>query len=90
MEVSKVFTRDRVQQQSQSTSLTFQFRIVAGTSKILVSHRFLKELLGKRFKGVFALPRRKKFAGGSALGVGTECGLSFVHAAGSFRPVLGG
>ena len=37
-----------------------QFRMVAGTSKVLVSHRFPKKLLGKRFKGFLALPQRKK------------------------------
>ena len=61
MEVPKVFTQDRVQQQSQSRSLTFQFRTVAATSKILVSHRFLQKLLEKRFKGFLALfPGGKK------------------------------
>ena len=71
MEVFKVFIQDKVQQQSQSRSLTSQFRTVAGTSKILVSHRFLKKLLGKRFKGFLVLfPCGKKCAVGTALGVG--------------------
>ena len=61
MEVPKVFTQDRVQQQSQSRSLTFQFRTVAATSKILVSHRFLQKLLEKRFKVFLVLfPGGKK------------------------------
>ena len=55
------FHQDRAHQRVRSRSLTFQFRTVAGTSKILVSHRFLKKLLGKRFKGFLALfPGRKK------------------------------
>ena len=54
-EVFKVFTQDRVQQRVRSRSLTFQFFMVARISKILVSHRFLKKFLGKRFKGFLAL-----------------------------------
>ena len=61
MEVPKVSIQDRVQQQSQSNSLTFQFRTVAATSKILVSHSFLQKLLEKRYMGFLALfPRQKK------------------------------
>ena len=56
--------------------VTSQFRTVAGTSKILVSHRFLKKLLRKSFKGFWHFsPAEKKCAVGSALGIGTECGL---------------
>ena len=61
LEVFKVFTQDRVQQRVRSRSLTFQFLMVARISKILVSHRFLKMLLVKRFKGFLALfPGGKK------------------------------
>ena len=81
MEIFKVFTQDRVQQRVRGSSLTFQFLLVARISKILVSHRFLTKLLGKRFKGFLALfPVRKKGEVGSALGVGTERGLYSVHA----------
>ena len=84
MEVPKVLTQDRVQQQSQSKSLTFQFRAVAATSKILVSHRFLQKLLEKRLKGFLALfPGGKKCEDRSALRVGTECGLYSIHAVSS-------
>ena len=63
VEVFQFFTQDKVQQQSQSKSLTFQFRTVAASSKILVSHRFHKKLLGKRFKCFFStFPRRRKSA----------------------------
>ena len=58
MEAFKVFTQERVQQRVRSRSLTLQVLMVACTSKILVSHRFLKKLLGKRFKGVLALSGR--------------------------------
>ena len=66
MEVSKVFTQDRVQQGVRSRSLTFQFFMVACTSKIRVSHRLPKQLLEKHF-----CRAEKKRAVGSALGVGT-------------------
>ena len=39
----------------EGSPLTFQFLMVAHTSKILVSHRFLKKLLEKRFKWFLAL-----------------------------------
>ena len=42
------------------------------------------EVAGEAFQEVFStFPRRKKCAGGSALGVGTECGLYSIHAASS-------
>ena len=60
---SRFFTQDRVQQRVRSSSLTFEFLMVARISKILVSHRFLMKLLGKRFKGFSALfPGGKKSA----------------------------
>ena len=91
LEVSKVFTQHRVQQRVRSRSLTFQFLMAARISKILVSHRFLKKLLEKRFKGFLALFHGGKSAKiGPHSAVGTECGLWFIHAARSFRPVLGG
>ena len=65
----KVFTQDRVQQRVRSRSLTFQFLMVARTSKILVSHRFLKKLLEKRFKFFFCtFPGGKKCKDWPALG----------------------
>ena len=43
------------------------------------------------FTSVFrTFPVRKKYEVGSALGVGTECGLYSVHAGGSSRRLLGG
>ena len=62
LEVFKVFTKDREQQRVRSRSLTFQFFMVVRISKILVSHRFLKKLLGKRFLVFFLhfFPAEKK------------------------------
>ena len=91
LKVFKVFTQDRVQQRARSRSLTFHLRTVAGTSKILVSHRFLKKLPVKRFKGFLALFHvGKKCKDWSALGVGTAPRVEPIHAGSSSRPVLGG
>ena len=57
------------QQRVRSRSLTFQFLMVARISKILVSHRFLKKLLGKRFMGFLAL-----FPGGKSAKIGPHSG----------------
>ena len=37
--IPRLWSQDRVQQQTKSKSLTFQFRTVAATSKVLVWHR---------------------------------------------------
>ena len=62
MDVFKVFSLDSIPPRLWSRSLTFQVLMVGRNSKILVLHRFLKMLLGKRFKGVFSTfsPAEKK------------------------------
>ena len=92
VDVFKIFFLDSIPPRLWSRSPTFQFLIMVSLEVFKVfTHRFLKKLLGKRFKGFLAFfPGGKKREGRSALGVGTECGLWFIHAAGSFRPVLGG
>ena len=63
LEVSKVFSQDRVQQQSQSKSLTFQFCTAACTLQDpgLASHS--QEIAGEAFQMIFStFPRRKKSA----------------------------
>ena len=90
LEVFKVFTQDRVQQRVRSSSLTFQFLMVARISKILVSHRFLMKLLGKRFKGFLAL-----FPGGKKVRKlvrtrGRNCSPSRAHPRGQLIPTSSG
>ena len=79
MEAFKVFPRDRVQQRlEEQISLTFQFRAVdVFTDLVLLLHPRTRLVpwmrLLQRFLALFQ--HRKKCAVGSALGVGTGCGL---------------
>ena len=82
VEVFKVFSQDRIQQRSTSSKpLTFQFRAVEVFKALAQDRvhqplhlaRVLRMRLGKGFFRTF--PLWKKVRIGSALGVGTECGL---------------
>ena len=87
----QVFSLDSIPPRLWSRSLTFQFLMVARISNIMVSHRFLKKLLWKRFKGFLALfTGGKKCEDWSAPGVGTGCGLYFIHVVGSAGGFLHG
>ena len=84
MEVFKVLSLDRVQQRIWSSSLVFLHVEVLKffSQDRVLPHRvdFLAAPM-REFKGVFALfPSGKKCRVGSALEVGTECGLYSVHA----------
>ena len=90
LEVFKVFTQDRVQQRVRSSSLTFQFLMVARISKILVSCRFLMKLLVKRFKRFLALFPRGKKVGRLVRTRGRNCSPSRTHPRGQLIPTSSG
>ena len=109
--VFTVFLPDRVQQRSLllrnavlsglwSRSLILAWLVAAFKifAQYRVPQRLLRFLLDTLVKGFFSdfSQSKKKCEGGSALGVGTECGLQFIHAGGSAglaapsRGLLGG
>ena len=95
--VFKVFFLDRVQQLSlllrnavlsglwsRSVILAWLVEAFEIFAQYRVPQRLLRFLLDTLMKGFFALfPKIKKCEVESALGVGTECGLCFIHAGGS-------
>ena len=101
-EVFKVHALDRIHQRFvEQNTLTFQFLMVVAEEEVFavnaqiriqLLHPRTRLMLRMRFlQGGFALfSTEKKCEVGSALGVGTECGLYSVHAGGSSRRLLGG
>ena len=90
-EVFKVHARDRIQQRLvEQNTLTFQFLMVV-VFKVFARDRFLLSASSSHSPGAAdeaftegfrTFPKNKKRCEvGSALGVGTECGLYSVHAA---------
>ena len=84
MEAFKVSALDRIQQRTWSRSLILQLVVVFmvfSQARVLPHRVDCLAMQMREFKGVFrTFPRPKKCEVGSALGVGTECGLYSVHA----------
>ena len=98
VDVFSVHTQDRVQQRLveqsifqqrlPSRSLTFQFRVEA---EFFILHRRLLVCRVRQINGFFrTFSVRKKCTVGSTPGVGTGCGLYFIHVVGSAGGFLHG